>query len=210
MQLEERVHIITQILDNHYPNPQGSLNYTTPFTLLIATLLSAQCHDEQVNRVTPELFQLADTPQKMADLSEETIGKIIYSCGFYHAKAHYIRELSKQLCTLHNGTVPANFDALENLPGVGHKTASVVLGHAFGLPTLPVDTHVRRLAIKWQLSSGPSVERVERDLKNLFPKNTWFKRHIQIISFGRQCCNRQACTSQHPCEICSALTCIQK
>ena len=205
MRIEERVRIVTQILDKHYPNPQASLNYTTPFTLLIATLLSAQCHDEQVNRVTPKLFKLANTPQKMAALSEETIGKIIYSCGFYHAKARYIRELSEQLCVLHNGTVPDNFEALEKLSGVGHKTASVVLGHAFGLPAFPVDTHVRRLAIKWQLSPGPSVERVERDLKNLFPQNTWFKRHIQIITFGRQFCNRQACRTDHLCEICSAL-----
>ena len=205
MRVEERVNVITRILDKHYPYPQASLNYTTPFTLLVATLLSAQCHDEQVNRVTPKLFQLADTPQKMASLSEETIGKIIYSCGFYHAKAHYIRELSEQLCTLHNGVVPSNFETLEKLSGVGHKTASVVLGHAFGIPAFPVDTHVRRLAIKWHLSPGPSVERVECDLKQIFPENTWFKRHIQIISFGRQFCNRQTCRPDHLCEICSAL-----
>lgn len=205
MRIEERIHIITKILDQYFPNPQASLDYTTPFTLLIATLLSAQCHDEQVNRVTPELFKLADTPQKMALLSEETIGKIIYSCGFYHAKAHYIRELSEQLCMRHNGFVPNNFEALEKLSGVGHKTASVVLGHAFGLPAFPVDTHIRRLAIRWQLSPGPSVERVERDLKHIFPQNTWFKRHIQIISFGRRFCNRQACRTDHLCEICSAL-----
>lgn len=207
MRIEERVRIVTQILDKHYPNPQGSLNYTTPFTLLVATLLSAQCHDEQVNRVTPKLFKIADTPQKMALLSEETIGSIIYSCGFYHAKARYIRELSEQLCEFHNGIVPDNFDALEKLSGVGHKTASVVLGHAFGIPAFPVDTHVRRLAVKWQLSPGPSVERVESDLKSIFPESTWFKRHIQMISFGRRFCNRQACRPDNPCEICLALRC---
>ena len=205
MRLDERIPVVTQILDKYYPDPQASLNYTTPFTLLIATLLLAQCHDEQVNRVTPELFKKADTPQKMALLSEEIIGKLIYSCGFYRTKAHYIRELSKQLCAYHGGTVPDNFEALEKLSGVGHKTASVVLGHAFGLPTFPVDTHIRRLAIKWQLSPGPSIERVERDLKRIFPQNTWFKRHIQIISFGRQFCNHRTCRPEQPCEICSTL-----
>ncbi|MGX8717255.1 MAG: endonuclease III [bacterium] len=210
MRIEERIEIVTHILDKCYPNPQASLDYTTPFTLLVATLLSAQCHDEQVNRVTPKLFEKANTPQKMALLSEETIGKLIYSCGFYHSKAHYIRELSEQLCTLHNGNVPQDFESLEKLSGVGHKTASVVLGHAFGLPAFPVDTHIRRLAIKWKLSPGPSVERVEQDLKRIFPQNTWFKRHIQIISYGRQYCNRQACRPEHPCEICSALKIYSK
>lgn len=205
MRLEERIRIVTQILDERYPNPRASLVYTTPFTLLIATLLSAQCHDEQVNRVTPKLFEKADTPQKMALLSEETIGKLIYSCGFYRTKAHYIQVLSQQLCDLHNGVVPDNFDALERLPGVGHKTASVVLGHAFSIPTFPVDTHIRRLAMKWKLSSGPSVEQVERDLKQSFPHDTWFKRHMQIIFYGRQFCNRRVCRSEHLCEICSEL-----
>jgi endonuclease III len=205
MPLKERTQLIIHILDKYYPQPQASLVYTTPFTLLIATLLSAQCHDEQVNRVTPKLFEKADTPQKMALLSEETIGQLIYSCGFYRTKAHYIRELSEQLCVLHNGIVPNNFEDLEKLSGVGHKTASAVLGHAFGIPTFPVDTHVRRLAIRWGLSRGPSVERVEHDLKNIFSQNTWFKRHIQMISYGRQFCNHQTCNQKHSCEICFVL-----
>lgn len=197
--------VVLQELDGKFPNPQPSLQYTTPFTLLIATLLSAQCHDEQVNKVTPKLFEKAATPQQMKDLSEQEIGQLIHSCGFYKVKARYIQTLSQQLCDHFQGVVPNTFEELESLVGVGHKTASVVMGHAFGFPAFPVDTHIRRVSLKWGLSRGPSVEKIEADLKQIFPKKDWFKRHLQMILYGRQFCNRVACTPEHPCDICKAL-----
>mgnify|MGYP004651473001 FL=1 len=197
--------IILKVLDEKFPNPQASLHYTTPFTLLIATLLSAQCHDEQVNKVTPQLFAKADTPQQMQTLSEQEIGQLIHSCGFYKVKAHYIRILSQQLCDQFHGIVPNTFEELETLTGIGHKTASVVLGHAFGLPAFPVDTHVKRVAIRWGLSQGPSVEKVEEDLKFIFPQKDWFKRHLQMVLYGRHYCNHTACNQKHLCDICKNL-----
>ena len=197
--------VILRILDEKFPDPQPSLQYTTPFTLLIATLLSAQCHDEQVNKVTPRLFARASTPQQMKALTEQEIGQLIHSCGFYKVKAHYIRTLSQQLCDHFAGIVPNNFAELETLSGVGHKTASVVIGHAFGIPAFPVDTHIKRVSLKWGLSQGPSVEKVEADLKQIFPKKDWFKRHLQMILYGRYYCNHIACNTKHLCNICKTL-----
>ena len=205
MQLKERVRIVTEILDATFPVPQSGLNYSTPYTLLIATLLSAQCHDDQVNRVAPNLFKVADTPFKMQQLSEKEIGALIYSCGFYHTKARFIKQLSQQLCDHYAGQVPLSFEALEQLPGVGHKTASVVLGHITKTPTFPVDTHIQRLAVRWQLCSVNSVYAIEKALKSIFPENLWFKRHLQMISYGRKFCNRNACRPEQFCAICSRI-----
>lgn len=206
--MKHRIDIVNKYLDNLIPDPNPSLEYTTPFTLLIATLLSAQCHDEQVNRVTPILFQKAPTPEAMAQLTENEIGNIIYSCGFFKIKAHHIHELSKKLIQDFNGIVPHTFEELESLPGIGHKTASVVMGHGFGLPSFPVDTHIKRLALKWGLSQSPNVVIIEKDLKTIFPEKLWFKKHLQFIIFGRNYCNHIRCTDKHLCPICQALTCI--
>lgn len=206
----KRTDIILKLLDHFCPDPQPSLIYSTPYQLLIAVLLSAQCKDERVNKVTPQLFQEAPTPQSMRQLPLKRIEAIIHSCGFFKVKARYIHELSEQLCTLYDGQVPASFEALENLSGVGHKTASVVMGHAFGEKTFPVDTHIHRLSLKWQLSKGPSVEKVEADLKQLFPDTIWHKLHLQMINYGRNYCNRFACTSKKICPICQALSIVNK
>lgn len=200
-----RIQILTNLLDQWIPNPQPSLSFTSPYTLLIATVLSARCRDKTVEQVTPLLFQYASTPTQMAALSEEEISQIIHPCGYFRTKAKAIKALSKMLCERFNGDVPASFEELETLPGVGHKTAYVVLGHAFGIPTFPVDTHVQRLAFKWGLSKKHDVKHIEQDLKALFPASDWYKRHLQFILFGRQYCNRIACSEQHPCAICKAL-----
>jgi len=203
--MKQRVHIVIRYLDAAFPDPGPSLQASSPFELLIATILSAQCRDEQVNRVLPALMKAAPSPPKMRLLPEETIQNLIHSCGFFRAKAHAISALSHQLCARFHGQVPSTFGDLESLPGVGHKTASVVMGHAFGQPAFPVDTHIKRLALKWGLSQGPTVERIEADLKRLFPQSTWFKRHMQMILFGRTYCNRTACKPAHLCCICKAL-----
>ena len=200
-----KIELVRTLLDEKYPDPHVSLDYTTPFQLLIATLLSAQCHDEQVNKVTPVLFQKASTPEQMRSLGETEIGKLIYSCGFYRTKSHYIAQLSKQLCERFGGAVPDTFEDLESLPGIGHKTASVVMMYAFGYPAFPVDTHIHRVAMQWGLSKGPTVERVEKDLKTLFHQNLWYKLHLQMINYGRKFCNHVACKKEHPCPICKAL-----
>ena len=202
---KKRVVKVVECLEQMVPNPCTSLPYDSPFALLIATLLSAQCHDEQVNRVMPGLWKKASTPQEMCLLSEAEIGALIHPCGFFRTKAHYIATLSRQLCERFHGEVPNHFPSLESLAGVGHKTASVVMGHAFGYPAFPVDTHVYRLARKWRLSVGSSVERVEVDLKRCFPQNEWFRRHLQMITYGRLYCNRVACKPEHLCKICQAL-----
>lgn len=206
----KRTDIILKLLNHFCPDPQPSLVYSTPYQLLIAVLLSAQCKDERVNKVTPQLFQEASTPQAMRQLPLKRIEAIIHSCGFFKVKARYIHELSEQLCTLYDGQVPASFEALESLSGVGHKTASVVMGHAFGEKTFPVDTHIHRLSLKWQLSKGPSVEKVEADLKQLFSDTIWHKLHLQMINYGRNYCNRFACTSKKLCPICQALSIVNK
>ncbi len=201
--------IILSYLDTFCPNPEASLHYTTPYQLLIAVLLSAQCKDEQVNKVTPKLFKKAKTPQEMCQLPIKTIEDIIYSCGFFKTKARYIHKLSEQLCERYAGQIPRSFEALESLAGVGHKTASVVLSHVFGIKTFPVDTHIHRLSLKWQLSKGPSVVEVESDLKRIFPDSIWFKLHLQMIHYGRNYCNRFTCNSKKICPICQALKIIK-
>jgi endonuclease-3 len=164
------------------------LRHRDPYTLLVSVLLSAQCTDKRVNQVTPHLFALADHPATMAAQEVETIREIIHACGLAPTKARNIRALSRQLVEEHGGRVPADQEALERLPGVGHKTASVVLSQAFGQPTFPVDTHILRSARRWGLSEGTTPIRVERDLMELFPQETWGRRHLQIIYFGREHC----------------------
>ncbi len=179
---------IQRILDQYYPEVPIPLDHKDPYTLLIAVLLSAQCTDVRVNQVTPELFGLADHPQRMAQQDVEDIAAIIRPCGLSPSKSKNILALSRILMERHQGLVPDSFEALEALPGVGHKTASVVMSQAFGYPAFPVDTHIHRLAYRWKLSTGRSVQKTEKDLKRLFPKASWNKLHLQIIYFGRNYC----------------------
>lgn len=188
MKKAEKAKQIGEILDRLYPTPPIPLAHRDPFTLLVAVLLSAQTTDAQVNKVTPALFKLAHTPQQMARLSEEQILGAIRSCGLAPSKAKNIRKLAEKLVEEHGGEVPRDIEALEKLPGVGHKTASVVMTQAFGEPAFPVDTHIHRLAERWRLSSGKNVDQTERDLKKLFPRDEWGRRHLQIIYFGREHC----------------------
>jgi endonuclease-3 len=184
----EKAERIQKILDELYSLPPIPLDHVDPYTLLIAVLLSAQCTDERVNQVTPKLFARADNPFDMAKLTAAQIRAIIKPCGLSPQKSKAIRELSKLLVEQHAGVVPRTFEELEALPGVGHKTASVVMAQAFGLPAFPVDTHIHRLAARWGLSSGRSVEQTERDLKKLFAPESWDRVHLQIIYFGREHC----------------------
>lgn len=190
------------ILDELYPETPIPLEHIDPYTLLVAVVLSAQCTDERVNRVTPELFELADNPADMARQQVEDIKAIIRPCGLSPRKSQAISDLSKILVDKHGGLVPRSFEELEALPGVGHKTASVVMSQAFGVPAFPVDTHIHRLAYRWGLSTGKNVERTEADLKRLFPKERWNKLHLQIIYFGRQYCPARGHAPQQ-CPICS-------
>ncbi len=204
MNKQERAAHIQRVLDDLYPDPPISLDHQDPFTLLVAVLLSAQCTDERVNKVTPALFALANTPQSMAILDVEAIRLAVQSCGLAPTKAKNIKSLSQQLLALHAGEVPSNFEGLEALPGVGHKTASVVMSQAFGKPALAVDTHIHRCAKRWGLSDGKNVEKTEADLKRLFPKKKWSKLHLQMIHFAREYCPAK----QHDpavCPICSVL-----
>jgi len=180
------------------------LDHRYPYTLLVAVLLSAQCTDNRVNLVTPALFALADTPEAMRHLSVAEIQDAINSCGLAPRKARAISELSRILCEEHNGQVPADMDSLEQLPGVGHKTASVVMAQAFGKPAFPVDTHIHRLAQRWGLTSGTSVVQTEKDLKRLFPEDTWNDLHLQMIFYGREYCTARGCDGT-VCEICRTL-----
>jgi endonuclease-3 len=198
----EKAKRIGEILDRLYPMPDIPLTHDDPYTLLIAVLLSAQCTDARVNQVTPILFARARTPQAMAALSVPQIRAIIRPCGLSPAKSKNIHALSKLLIERHHGEVPRSFEALEALPGVGHKTASVVMAHAFGVPAFPVDTHIHRLAERFGLSSGRNVVETERDLKALFPENEWIRRHLQIIYFGRERCPARA-HDPAGCPICS-------
>ena len=184
----EKIQNILRILDDLYPSPRPPLDHKDPYTLLIAVLLSAQCTDVRVNAVTPKLFHLSDTPSRMIQLGEEKIREIIRPCGLSPGKARSIWKLSGILMEKYRGEVPRSFEELEALPGVGHKTASVVMSQAFGVPTFPVDTHIHRLAYRWKLSTGKSVEQTERDMKKCFPKDRWKKLHLQIIFFGREYC----------------------
>jgi len=201
---KERAKEIMKILDRLYPKTPIPLKYkkNNVFTFLVAVLLSAQSTDKMVNRVTPELFKLADSPEKMMKESVETIRKIIKPVGLSPTKSKNIRNLSKILVEVFNGHVPTNFEGLESLPGVGHKTASVIMVQAFNIPAFPVDTHIYRLAKRWKLSNGKSVVQTEKDLKKVFPKNKWKKLHLQMIFFGREYCPALR-HNQKKCPICS-------
>jgi endonuclease-3 len=203
MNLNERIHYIDQKLDALYPNPPIPLHHHDPYTLLLAVLLSAQCTDERVNKITPALFALADNPRTMATVPVDRINGIVRPCGLAPRKAQAIRDLSIILVEEFNAKVPANFEDLEKLPGVGHKTASVVMSQAFGHPAFPVDTHIHRLAQRWKLTSGKSVIQTEKDLKRHFPKKRWNDLHLQIIYYGREHCQARACYGLH-CTICQA------
>ena len=188
MNKKERVAFIAETLERLYPETPVPLDHTDAYTLLIAVLLSAQCTDERVNKITPFLFERARTPQEMVTLSVEEIREIIKPCGLSPFKSKAIHGLSVILLEKFVGEVPQSFEELEALPGVGHKTASVVMSQAFGVPAFPVDTHIHRLAQRWKLTNGKNVEQTEKDLKRLFPKETWNKLHLQIIFFGREYC----------------------
>lgn len=188
MTKSEKVADILTTLDNLYPDPAVPLDHKDAYTLLIAVLLSAQCTDVRVNKTTPSLFRLADNPYDMMKLSVEEIREIIKPCGLSPTKSKGIAGLSKILVEQYNGEVPNTFEALESLPAVGHKTASVVMTQWFGVPAFPVDTHIHRLAYRWGLSTGKSVEQTEKDLKRLVPIEKWNKAHLQIIYFGREYC----------------------
>ena len=198
----EKAKQIGTILDRLYPQPPIPLQHRDPFTLLIAVLLSAQTTDAQVNKVTPALFARASTPQQMAKLSEAEILSLIRSCGLAPSKARNIKKLAQMLVDEYGGRVPRDIEALEKLPGVGHKTASVVMTQAFGEPAFPVDTHIHRLAQRWKLSRGKNVEQTERDLKKVFPRDEWARRHLQLIYFGREHCPARAHDAA-TCPICS-------
>jgi endonuclease-3 len=198
---KERAAYIASRLDELYPEIPIPLDHTDAFTLLIAVLLSAQCTDKRVNMVTPALFAKASTPEEMTNLSVEEILECIQTCGLANSKAKNIRRLSEMLVEHHNGIVPQTFEELEELPGVGHKTASVVMIHAFKIPAFPVDTHIHRLAQRWGLTNGKSVEQTEADCKKLWAPDQWEKLHLQIITYGREHCTARGCDGTR-CEIC--------
>lgn len=184
--MKEKIDIIINILESLYPNPSIPLRHKDPFTLLVSVLLSAQSTDKKVNEISPGLFNKADTPEKMATLEVEEISELIKKIGLYNNKAKNIRALSEILTEKYHGQVPESFEALEKLPGVGHKTASVVMSQAFGKAAFPVDTHIHRLMHRWGLSSGKNVQQTEKDAKKLFPRTLWNKLHLQIIYYGRE------------------------
>lgn len=198
----ERVEYIRNKLAATYPDPPVPLDHFDAYTLLIAVLLSAQCTDERVNQITPSLWKLADNPYDMAKKSVEEIREIIRPCGLSPQKSKAIHRLSELLIEKHQGEVPGNFEDLEALPGVGHKTAGVVMAQWFNVPAFPVDTHIHRLAQRWGLTNGRSVEQTERDLKRLFPKQDWNHLHLQIIFWGREFCTARGCDGR-VCEICT-------
>ena len=204
MTRQERANYIASRLETLYPNVPVPLDHSSHYTLLIAVLLSAKCTDERVNKVTPVLFKKADTPSKMIKLSKEDIYLIIRPCGLAPKKSSAIYELSKTLIEKHNSQVPENFEDLEKLPGVGHKTASVVMSQGFGHPAFPVDTHIHRLAQRWGLSKGKNVQQTEKDLKKVFPRDKWNRLHLQIIFYGREYCSARGCNGT-VCEICKTL-----
>ena len=200
----ERARIVAERLEALYPETPIPLDHRDPYTLLIAVLLSAQCTDKRVNQVTPALFALADHPAAMAAVPVENIREIIRPCGLSPRKSKAISELSRILIAEHGGEVPADFEVLESLPGVGHKTASVVMAQAFGVPAFPVDTHIHRLARRWGLTRGKTVEQTEKDLKKVFPKDRWNKLHLQIIFYGREYCTARGCDGR-TCPMCREL-----
>lgn len=200
----EKAQYIREVLDELYPETPIPLSHQDPYTLLVAVLLSAQCTDERVNQITPHLFAIADNPFDMAKVPVEEIQAVIRPCGLSPAKSKAISGLSKILVEKYSGNVPRTFEELEALPGVGHKTASVVMSQAFGFPAFPVDTHIHRLAQRWGLSSGKNVEQTEKDLKAVFPEDCWNKLHLQIIFYGRQFCPARG-HDPVKCPICNSL-----
>jgi len=202
--MRSKLAFIKSTLDKLYPNPPIPLAYTDAFSFLIAVVLSAQCKDSVVNTVTPNLMAKASSPQKMAELSEQQIYSLIKLCGLAKNKSRFLKELSKIIVQKHGGKVPSSFEELEALPGVGHKTASVVMSHIFRVPAFPIDTHIHRLAHRWGLSDGSSVLQTEKDLKTAFPKNEWTKRHLQFIYYGREFCPARGHDLKR-CVICAAL-----
>ncbi|MEI6525994.1 MAG: endonuclease III [Planctomycetota bacterium] len=193
MNRKERAEMVHRRLDELYPTTDVPLEHTDPYTLLVAVVLSAQCTDKMVNRVTPSLWELANTPEAMSNQPVAQIQKIIKPCGLSPQKAKAISGLSKILVQEHGGKVPEDFEALERLPGVGHKTASVVMAQAFGVPAFPVDTHIHRLSQRWGLTNGKNVVQTEKDLKRLFPSESWNRLHLQIIFYGREHCTARGC-----------------
>jgi endonuclease-3 len=201
---EARAAYVDRRLGELYPNPAIPLDHTDAYTLMIAVLLSAQCTDKRVNLTTPKLFALASTPEQMVKLSVEEINAIVRPCGLAPRKAQAIRALSAMLLARHGGKVPRTFAELEELPGIGHKSASVVMTQAFGVPSFPVDTHIHRLAQRWRLTNGRSVEQTEADLRRLFPESRWNPLHLRIIYYGREHCTAWGCDGTR-CEICRTL-----
>ncbi len=206
MNKKEKAKFIAIILEEFFPETPIPLQHYSDYTLLVAVLLSAQCTDERVNQITPFLFAKADNPTDMIKLSVEEIREIIKPCGLSPAKSKAIFGLSEILLNKHKGKVPATFEELEELPGVGHKTASVVMSQAHGFPAFPVDTHIHRLAVRWGLTNGKNVEQTEADLKKLFAEKTWNKLHLQIIFFGRKYCPARGHKPEE-CPICSVVGC---
>lgn len=204
MRKSERAALLLQRLDEYYPDPPIPLDHHDEFTLLVAVLLSAQCTDKKVNQVTPGLFAVASTPVQMRELGAAAILQIIRPLGLSTQKAKALAGLSNMLVEQHDGRVPRSFAELESLPGVGHKTASVVMAQAFGVPAFPVDTHIHRLAQRWGLSSGKNVIQTERDLKRAFPEGTWNRLHLQIIYYGREHCTARGCDGTK-CALCREL-----
>ncbi|MFT4919194.1 MAG: endonuclease-3 [Zhongshania aliphaticivorans] len=201
---KERAVFIEKRLQELYPEQLIPLDHKDPYTLLVAVLLSAQCTDARVNQITPALFELADNPFDMAAQNVEVIRQIIRPCGLSPQKSSAIKRLSEILVEKFNGVVPQDMAALETLPGVGHKTASVVMSQAFGVPAFAVDTHIHRLAQRWGLTNGKNVVQTEKDLKSLFPKEKWNSLHLQIIFYGREYCSARGCDGT-VCEICTTL-----
>jgi endonuclease-3 len=199
----ERVEFILRHLQELYPNPPIPLHHKDAYTLLVAVLLSAQCTDERVNQITPKLWQLADNPHDMAKVPVDEIRAVIRPCGLSPQKSKAISRLSQILVEKYHGEVPADMAALEELPGVGHKTASVVMCQIFNEPAFPVDTHIHRLAQRWGLTSGKNVAQTEKDLKRLFPKDAWNRLHLQIIYYGREYCSARSCDGMQ-CPICTS------
>ena len=199
---KQRADYILTTLQGLYPNPPIPLDHKDPYTLLVAVLLSAQCTDERVNQITPKLFARADNPWDMIKMTVEDIKEIIRPCGLSPMKSKGIHGLSHILIDKYDGAVPQDIKLLEQLPAVGHKTASVVMSQAFGVPAFPVDTHIHRLAQRWGLTGGRSVEQTEKDLKALFPKDAWNHLHLQIIYYGREYCQARACYGLQ-CPICT-------
>lgn len=204
MTKKERVEFVVETLQKLYPHPAIPLDHKDAYTMLIAVLLSAQCTDKRVNLTTPFLFERADTPKKMVKLDVKDIEDIIRPCGLAPAKSKAIHRLSEILLEKYNGQVPDTFEALEELPGVGHKTASVVMSQVFGVPAFPVDTHIHRLMHRWKLSNGKSVEQTEKDAKRLFKQELWNDLHLQIIYFGREYCPARG-HDEDKCPICSKI-----